>query len=53
MCKLKDLYKNILKHQQFVESRSEYVLEPIQFPSLVLTFAVIPSLVLMRTQNSS
>ena len=42
--------KNILKHQQFVESLAE-LSEPIQTPSSVMTFAVICGLILMRLQN--
>ena len=42
--------KNILQHQQFVESLAE-LSEPIQTPSSVMTFAVICGLVLMRLQN--
>ena len=37
----------------FFESLSEYVLEHIRFHSLVMTFAVIRTLVLMRPQNCS
>ena len=42
--------KNILQHQQFVESLAE-LLEPIWIPSSVMTFAVLRSLVLMRLPN--
>ena len=42
--------KNILQHQQFVESLAE-LSEPIQTPSSVMTFAVICGLILMRLQN--
>ena len=42
--------KNILQHQQFVESLAE-LSEPIQTPSSVMTFAVICGLVLMRLLN--
>ena len=42
--------KNILQHQQFVESLAE-LSEPIRIPSSMMTFAVIRSLILMRLQN--
>ena len=42
--------KNILQHQQFVESLAE-LSKPIWIPSSLITFAVIRSLVLMRLQN--
>ena len=44
--------KNILQHQWFIESYAE-LLEPIPIPSLVMMFAVIRSLILMRLQNCS
>ena len=44
--------KNIFQHQQFVKSLAE-LSEPIRIPSLVMTFAVIRSLGLMRLQNCS
>ena len=44
--------KNILQHQQLVESLAE-LSEPIWIPSSVMTFAVIGSLVLIRLQNCS
>ena len=43
--------KNILQHQQLVESLAE-LSEPIWIPSSVMTFAVIGSLVLIRLQNN-
>ena len=42
--------KNILQHQQFVESLGE-LLEPIQIPSSVMTCAVIRSLVFLTFQT--
>ena len=42
--------KNILQHQQFVESLAE-LSEPIRIPSSVMTFAVIRSLVFLTFQT--